>query len=230
MKESVYLETTIPSYLTARPSPHLVTAAQQQLTRDWWETRSEDFDLYVSEFVVVEAKKGDPEAAAKRLQAIEGLPSLETKEESDAVTKKLIEVLSLPDKALTDAAHISICTVNGIEYLLTWNCTHIANAALRPKIEAVCRSFGFVPPVICTPRRTLVRLEMDEYPLLAEVRKAREEYALQFQGDVEAMMADIRRRQKSSDRPIVSREPRKIDRKPETLGGGEDGSLLGAKV
>src|SRR5262249_33831396 len=151
MKPKVYLETTIPSYLTSRPSRDLVTAAHQQITREWWDTRRHDFDLFVSQMVLDEASAGDPEAATRRLEVLASLPLLAPKTEGTAVARMLSNHLSLPPRAAADALHIAIAVVNGMDYLLTWNCTHIANAVLRGRIEAACRSRGFRVPIICTP-------------------------------------------------------------------------------
>jgi hypothetical protein len=155
MKPKVYLETTIPSYLTARPSRDLVTAAHQQITREWWDTRRHDFDLFVSQMVIDEASAGDPEAATRRLDVLTSLPLLDPQAEGTALAQMLIDHIPLPARAAADALHIAIAVVNGMDYLLTWNCTHIANAALRGRIEAACRSRGFRVPIICTPEELL---------------------------------------------------------------------------
>jgi hypothetical protein len=151
MKPKIYLETTIGSYLSAWPSRDLVTAAHQQITREWWQARHQEFELFISQIVMQEARGGDPDAAARRLEILEALPLLELTEEATALARELVEQVPLPEKAAVDALHIALAVVHGMDYLLTWNCTHIANATLRNKIEAVCRSKGYEPPVICTP-------------------------------------------------------------------------------
>lgn len=151
MKPSVYIETTIPSYLTACRSPELVMAANQEATRSWWEIARPRYDLFISEIVTQEASGGDPEAAKLRVTAIEGLPELDVSEEAELLAARLLADAAIPEKAKTDALHIAVATVHGIDYLLTWNCKHIANAVMRPKIEAICRASGYEPPVICTP-------------------------------------------------------------------------------
>ena len=150
MKPRIYLETTIPSYLTAWPSRDLVRVAHQQITREWWERR-QDYDLYISQLVIRECQAGDREAAAARLEALEGIPLLEQGEAAESLARDLLARVPLPDRATADALHIATAAANGMDYLLTWNCTHIANAALRGRIEAVCRDAGFEPPAICTP-------------------------------------------------------------------------------
>ena len=155
MKPKIYLETTIPSYLTSRPSRDLVTAAHQQITREWWDTQRYAFDLFVSQMVLDEVGSGDPGATARRLGLLEPLPLLNPHEEEAELAQTLIEQAALPARAAADALHIAIAVVNGMDYLLTWNCTHIANAALRNRIETVCRSKGFEVPIICTPEELL---------------------------------------------------------------------------
>jgi len=151
MKQSVYVETTVPSYLTAWPSQNVIRAGEQQTTKIWWARRSE-YELRVSSLVIAECKAGDAEAAAARIAALEGILLLEVTREAEVLGGILLREVPLPEKAATDALHVALAAVNGIQYLLTWNCTHIANAVLRPRIEAVCRKCGYEPPVICTPQ------------------------------------------------------------------------------
>ncbi len=129
----------------------MVMAANQEATRNWWEVARPRFDLLISEIVVQEANGGDPEAAKRRVTAIEGLPELAVSEEAELLATRLLADAAIPEKAKTDALHIAVATVHGIDYLLTWNCKYIANAVMRPKIEAICRASGYEPPVICTP-------------------------------------------------------------------------------
>ena len=151
MKPKVYLETTIPSYLTAWPSRDLIRAAHQQSTREWWESRRTAFELYVSEVVLIEVAAGDPIAAAERLDVLKGIPVLEASQDARRLAEELRRSVPLPPRAALDATHISIAVVTGMDFLLTWNCTHIANATLRPRIDAVCHSLGLIPTIICTP-------------------------------------------------------------------------------
>ena len=157
MKPRVYIETTIPSYLTAWQSPELVMAANQQLTREWWHDRRDEFDLFCSELVVEECRAGDPDAATRRFAAIQSLPMLAGGQTADELARALLKKIPLPSKAAADALHIAIAATNGIEYLLTWNCTHIANAEFRERITEVCQSFGLRCPTICTPQELLAR-------------------------------------------------------------------------
>lgn len=150
MKPRLYLETSIVSYLTALPSRDLVRAAHQQVTHDWWAVRGQ-FELYVSQFVVDEASAGDKGAAAKRLAALRAATLLNTTPGAVSLANELVRVGDLPRSAIVDAFHIAIAAVHGMDYLLSWNYKHIANAAMRSRIEATCRSHGVEPPTICTP-------------------------------------------------------------------------------
>lgn len=151
MKPSVYIETTIPSYLTAWRSPELVMAANQEATRKWWDESGVKFELFISELVIGEISNGDPDAVKRRMTVVEHLPELELTDEAEGLAAKLLLGAALPQKAKADALHIAVATVHGMDYLLTWNCTHIANAIMRPRIELICRTSGYEPPVICTP-------------------------------------------------------------------------------
>ena len=150
MKPKAYIETTVLSYLTASPSRDLVLAAHQQVTRDWWSTR-DVFELFVSQFVVDEASAGDVTAAGRRLAALQNLVLLDLTPDATRLATELIRRGGVPEKAKVDALHIGVASVHGMDYLVSWNCTHIANATMRGRIEAICRDAGFEPPVICTP-------------------------------------------------------------------------------
>jgi PIN domain len=155
MKPKIYLETTIPSYLAAWPSRDLLVAAHQQITRAWWESRRPHFDLYVSELVLTEARAGDAEVASRRLDLLAGIPLLPPGDEILELAEDLIAGGAIPRKAERDAAHIAFATVYGCEYLLTWNCTHIANAELNRAIRRVVEQRGFDLPTLCTPEELM---------------------------------------------------------------------------
>jgi hypothetical protein len=127
MKAKLYIETTIPSYLVGRPRRDLLVAAHQEITRDWWEFRRTHFDLYVSELVLQEVRAGDAQLAIRRLELLTDVPIFPVTSEILKVAKTLVTEVPIPQKAAVDAAHIPIATVYGCEYLLTWNCRHIAN-------------------------------------------------------------------------------------------------------
>lgn len=155
MAASVYVETSVVSYLTARPSGNIIIAAHQQVTREWWDTRRHNFALYTSQLVLQEAAGGNEEMAAARLDVLTDLSALGLTDEASSPAKALITAGAPPAAAPEDALHIAISVVNGLEYLLTWNCRHIANAAMRRTIERVCRAEGFEPTILCTPEELL---------------------------------------------------------------------------
>jgi len=151
MKPKVYIETTIPSYLTGRPSRDLVIVGHQELTREWWDERRDAFDLYISQFVLDEARAGDVRMAQKRLEALDGIEEIKITEEALQLAEKLVASGIIPSVAATDAAHIAVAAINGMDYLLTWNCKHIANAEIMKKIYSFCGREGYDCPLICTP-------------------------------------------------------------------------------
>ena len=155
MKQRVYLETTIVSYLTARPSRDLILAAHQEVTRQWWERRREDFEVFVSQLVVDEAVRGDVEAVRKRQDVLKAIASLAVTEDAMALASGLTEEHALPSEAGADALHIAVATVNGMDFLMTWNCRHIANMELLPAIRRTVESHGYELPWVCTPEELL---------------------------------------------------------------------------
>lgn len=160
---TVYVETSIISYLTAQPSRDLIVTAHQQVTRDWWDTERARFDIFISPLVEEEARRGDNQAAARRLAALENLPSLEIVEAAYDLAQKLISDGALPSSAQDDAAHIALATVHNMDYLLTWNCRHIDNAATKPLVRSICAINGYTCPEICTPEELMEGHE-DERP------------------------------------------------------------------
>jgi predicted nucleic acid-binding protein len=138
------------SYLTARPSRDIVRLARQQLTQEWWSERGR-FDLVVSALVVDEAARGDKVAADYRLAALDGIAELPLTDAAVDLAQRLTREHALPAKAQVDALHIAVAAVHRVDYLLTWNCRHIANAARREDIERACELAGFRAPIICTP-------------------------------------------------------------------------------
>ena len=155
MKPKVYIETTVISYLTAPPSNNLLVVAHQNITRDWWDKRRRDFELFASILVQQEASAGNEKKARERLKALRKMKLLEVTTEALALANDLIERGPLPEKAAEDALHIAIAVTNGLDYLISWNCKHIANAAMRTKIEEICYEKSYVPAIICTPEELL---------------------------------------------------------------------------
>ncbi len=150
-RKSVYLETTILSYLAGRASRDLQIAAHQQSTWEWWNHERHRYELFVSQHVIDELRRGEPTAARRRRELATGLRSLETTTEVHELAQHLVRAHCVPRRATTDALHIAVCAVHSVDFLLTWNCRHIVNLATRPKIEAACRELGHEPPGLGTP-------------------------------------------------------------------------------
>jgi hypothetical protein len=153
--ETVYLETTFISYLVARPSRDVIVAGHQQTTHDWWTNRRSAFDCAVSQVVIDEASLGDPTEAQKRLAIIAALPPLVVNTDAEALTEAIMGAGMLPSRAVRDAAHVAVAAVHAIDYLLTWNCKHLANAQIARRIELVCEKLGHRMPIICTPEELM---------------------------------------------------------------------------
>jgi hypothetical protein len=155
VKPKVYIETTFVSYLQARPSRDVVIAGHQQTTHEWWKVHRASYELCVSHLVIQEAGSGDPQAANERLEILKPMTFVETTADALALAKELIHAGALPPKAANDALHIAIAAAQGMPYLLTWNCRHMANATMRPMIESVCLTLGLKAPIICTPEELM---------------------------------------------------------------------------
>ncbi|HEY4213287.1 MAG TPA: type II toxin-antitoxin system VapC family toxin [Steroidobacteraceae bacterium] len=150
-RPKLYLDTTIPSYLTSRRSRNETIARRQWLTTVWWKIHREKFDVYISEYVIDEVKRGDPEAARLRLDALAAVPELTPMAQVKTLARQLLEGCSLPETAAKDAAHVAIAALHGMKFLLTWNCTHLANPVLAQRVDLTCQAFGLRCPTLCTP-------------------------------------------------------------------------------
>jgi hypothetical protein len=151
MRKTVYIETSIISYLTAQPSRDLRAAAWQQITTQWWQQERMKYELYTSALVIKEASQGDPEVAKRRLQVLASLSELTIDDEVERLADKLMEGGGVPVGAEGDALHVAAAAVHEMDYLLTWNCRHIDNAVTKPIIRSICAAVGYPYPEICTP-------------------------------------------------------------------------------
>lgn len=145
-KKSVYIETSIISYLGARPSRDIIMAAHQELTRQWWETERHKFDLFIGQLVLEEASRGDKNASKRRLDALDGIPLLTTSNKTGLLVESFTRRHALPLEAAADALHVAMAATSGVNYLLTWNCRHIANARRLGLIQETIRQHGLEPP------------------------------------------------------------------------------------
>ena len=154
MNPKLYVETSIISYLTSRPSRDVVINANQQLAREWWENR-QNFSLFISQLVMDEVSKGDVQMAKQRMDLIQDIPFIDFNDEAKNLAKEILRQNILPQKAALDVFHIAMTAVHEIDFLLTLNCKHIANAFIFRRIEKVCTEFGYEPPIVCTPQEIL---------------------------------------------------------------------------
>lgn len=153
--KQLYLETSVVSYLTSRPSTDILAAAHQHVTARWWAHRRVAFELWASELVLEEAARGAPDAAQRRLAVLKDLPLLKVTAEAKILAVEIVKGHLLPERAFPDALHISVAAIHGVDYLLTWNCAHIANAEILPRVELLVHRAGFPMPIVCTPEELL---------------------------------------------------------------------------
>lgn len=154
-RPKLYVETSVISYLTGRPSRDLIIAGRQAVTHEWWANRRRAFELFCSQFVISEVRQGDPDAAHLRLEALRDLKVLAATPEALDLATRFIEKRFLPRDSLDDAAHIAVATVHGMDFLLSWNCAHIANAEVHRAVSLNCSALGLQSPTVCTPDELL---------------------------------------------------------------------------
>jgi hypothetical protein len=159
LRPRLYLDTTIPSYLTARASRDLNIARYQRITTRWWNSWRTNFDIRISGYVWNEASEGNPEAAQRRKQLLARFPTLEINERVVALRARLLRDSGLPARASMDAAHVAVAAVHDMEFLLTWNFAHLVNANFAPRIRSVCELEGHSCPILCTPEQLMERYE-----------------------------------------------------------------------
>jgi hypothetical protein len=155
MMDAVYIETSIVSHATAWPSSDIQVAAMQQQARDWWAIERPKFELVTSQLVIDEATAGDPTAAAERLELLDGLPIVPIDDDVRAFAREILNESIMPEKAAADALHVAAAASSGVQYLLTLNCKHIANAHELPRIYNLLDRYGFGQLLICTPAEFL---------------------------------------------------------------------------
>ncbi|HQZ66529.1 MAG TPA: type II toxin-antitoxin system VapC family toxin [Planctomycetaceae bacterium] len=159
--KTVYVESSIISFLRARPSGHVISAARQLITRRWWDEERGNYQLVISQYVIDEISKGNQDRVRERLDAIVDIPVVELPDDIANLAEEMISAALLPPKARVDALHICVASIQRLDYLLTWNCTHIANARILPRVEAFLSERGHLLPLVCTPEELLD----DEYPI-----------------------------------------------------------------
>ena len=155
MNKSVHIESSVISYLTARPSRDLVIAGHQAVTAEWWNDRRLRYDVYVSLLVVEEISAGDASAAEERLRAIADIPSVTIAAEAESLASALLASNAVPANSVRDALHIAIAATQGIDYLITWNFRHINNASTRTMVINIVSNSGLICPVLCSPEELM---------------------------------------------------------------------------
>jgi predicted nucleic acid-binding protein len=149
--EIVYIETTVVSLLVANPSRDVATAGQQQTTRDWWRLRRGAFQCVTSDETLAEVARGDSEQARQRLAVLAGLPVLPITAEEEHLAAEFLSTGCLPAAARSDALHLAAATRAKVDFLLTWNCRHLANAQILRRLEREADRLGWQLPTVCTP-------------------------------------------------------------------------------
>jgi predicted nucleic acid-binding protein len=149
-KKALYIESTIPSYATGNPSGDIITAGKQALTKLFWEQQQDSYEVVTSEYTLAECKRGDPEAAKKRLDWLAGIPVLYETEEIVRLAAIYQGLLKIPDKASADCSHLAVCVFNRIDYLVTWNCKHLGFVSYT-KAKVYNDAHGLWTPILVTP-------------------------------------------------------------------------------
>ena len=155
MKKKVYIETTIPSYLVAKPSRDIVLLTHQEFTKQWWESCKDDYELFTSQETIDEANSGDPVYAKQRYEILETLQLLDPATEVEQLANEYFKYFNFPVKALRDAAHLAFAVYYELDYLLTWNCKYLANASIRSRLHRLNDSLGYKTPDVCTPEELI---------------------------------------------------------------------------
>lgn len=150
MKTTIYIETTIPSYLTAKPSRDIFQLARQSITQKWWETKRQDYDLVTSDFTVTECRRGDPAAAQRRIECISGIPLLELTEDMFLLSNTYMKFLSIPENSKDDTLHLAACVIKQVDYLLTWNCKHLGPVTMQ-MVQKYNDKHSLFVPILATP-------------------------------------------------------------------------------
>jgi hypothetical protein len=224
--QTVYIETTIPSYLAAKPSSQPAVAADQQMTHDWWRNERSRFRLYTSVFTLDEAARGDAGAAAGRLKYLEGIPDLDIPPELPAIEGDIIRLFQLPTRATTDASHLALAVLHRMDYLLTWNCAHLANPFLQRELMEYCTYHNLHVPIICTPG-SVNPTEIMKNEIIDEVRRARAALAAEHGFDRQRIFEWARAAHAAHQQAQQSPNP---DAQEATSGEGEPPVTRGRRV
>ncbi|GBU24215.1 hypothetical protein R83H12_00843 [Fibrobacteria bacterium R8-3-H12] len=160
-KKKVYIETTIPSLVTAKPSADIGNLFRQTRAKIFWEYERHKYDLYTSQYVIEECEKGDKYAAERRLELLKGIPHIPKSKETDELAEEYFKYLNIPQKAKTDSSHLAICVVNKINVLLSWNMTHLGDIAFNKVVEYNARRNLWIPSLL-DPDTFMRRMKLEE--------------------------------------------------------------------
>jgi predicted nucleic acid-binding protein len=155
MKPTVYIETTVISYLTAKPSRDLLIAAHQQVTHEWWEKALSHLEVFVSSIVLEEILKGDEQAAKLRFERVSSFPLLEVLPEVRDLAESYFSAIEIPEKARGDSYHLALATWHGMDFMVSWNCTHIVSGRVKRIVEEINATYGIRTPIVCTPEELM---------------------------------------------------------------------------
>jgi hypothetical protein len=214
-KPTVYIETTVVSYLTSRPSNDAVISSRQQVTQQLWNEYFDNFEFMVSVIVISEIEQGDAKEAERRLNAVANLTALQTSSISDALAQELVDTGAVPYNSQPDAQHIAIATIYNLDYLVSWNYKHIVNENKRQHINRVCRSVGFEPTTVCTPIELIEEIQMKEKfdpptdAILEECYRMKADFAAQFNSmaELSAYLKEVEKREKTRGRKFIPPPP-----------------------
>jgi hypothetical protein len=160
-KPTVYIETTIPSYLTAKPSRDIFRLSRQSITQQWWDVKQHEYSIVTSDFTIAECRKGDPSASQRRIDIMDGIPLLRISEDVYSLSNRYMELLSIPEDSKIDTLHLSVCVVNQIDFLLTWNCKHLGPFTMQ-RVQRYNERHDYFVPILTTPETFFEERELSD--------------------------------------------------------------------
>jgi hypothetical protein len=154
-KQSIYIESSVISYLTAKENRDLIIAARQKITRNWWKRIADSAELFISTYVIDEIAQGDSSASEIRLKAIKNCNVLPASDEITFLSKEYFRRMQIPDHAMYDSLHLACAVLNGIDIIVSWNFKHIANPTIRHILRTINDKLGYETPEITTPEELM---------------------------------------------------------------------------
>ncbi len=151
----IYIETSVISYLSSRPSRDLILAARQEATREWWQLRQHEYQPFISPLVLREAARGDIEAARLRLHICQPLALLPIDSACQQLAQKLLQAKGVPETEPEDALHLAVATCAGVDFIATWNFAHLVGPVAKFRLQTLIQNMGYSPPLLATPEELL---------------------------------------------------------------------------